>query len=128
MKKKISIVTPVFNESLNIEDFASSIKNIMTKFDNLSYEHIFIDNCSDDNSQEILKSLALKNFDVKVILNRRNFGYIRSSYHALMQSSGDAVVLISCDFQDPPELIEKFTNKEYILAYYKTNIKKLLNN
>ena len=108
MKKKISIVTPVYNESLNIEDFSLAVKNILINISDLDYEHIFIDNGSGDGSQKILKNLAKDNKKIKVILNRKNFGYIRSSYHALMQATGDAVVLISCDFQDPPELINDF--------------------
>jgi glycosyltransferase involved in cell wall biosynthesis len=75
------------------------------------YEHIFIDNCSTDNSHAKLRALAAQDKRVKLILNARNFGHIRSPYHALLQANGDAAVLIASDLQDPPEMIEEFVKK-----------------
>ena len=109
----ISIVTPCFNEERNIEKLCLEVEKI---FKNLKYkyEHIVIDNKSTDKTRNILKSLVQKNKNLKVILNSKNFGHIRSPYYAMLQSSGDAVILLSADFQDPieliPDLIDKWKN------------------
>ena len=111
--KLISIVTPCFNEEQNIEKLCLEVEKI---FKNLKYkyEHIVIDNKSTDKTRNILKSLVQKNKNLKVILNSKNFGHIRSPYYAMLQSSGDAVILLSADFQDPieliPDLIDKWKN------------------
>jgi glycosyltransferase involved in cell wall biosynthesis len=75
------------------------------------YEHILIDNASTDSTVEKLRQIASKDKRVKVILNARNFGHIRSPYHALLQASGDAVVGLASDLQDPPERIPEFIQK-----------------
>ena len=105
--KKISIVTPTYNEELNAEDIYSEVKKVMSKLP-YTYEHIFIDNASTDRTVEILKKIAKKDSSVKIIVNARNFGHIRSPHYGLLQSSGDAVILIFADLQDPPSLIKKF--------------------
>ena len=107
MVKKISIVTPTFNEEENIEKLYKSISNEMEKL-NYDYEHIIIDNHSDDNTIPIIKKIAEKDKKVKVIINTRNFGHIRSPIYGMLQSSGDACIMMSSDFQDPPELIPKY--------------------
>ena len=108
--KLISIVTPCFNEEQNIEKLCLEVEKI---FKNLKYkyEHIVIDNKSTDKTRNILKSLVQKNKNLKVILNSKNFGHIRSPYYAMLQSSGDAVILLSADFQDPIELIADLIDK-----------------
>lgn len=107
--KLISIVTPCYNEEENIDEIYKRIKDI---FFNLSekyeYEHIFIDNASIDKTVSILKKIAAKDKRVKIIVNARNFGHIRSPFYGLLQAKGDAVVLIVADLQDPPELILDF--------------------
>jgi len=109
MKKKlISIVTPCYNEEENVEQIYLRVKGVMNNFYNYNYEHIFIDNCSKDRTVEILKKIAEKDKNVKIILNTRNFGHIRSPYYALLQSNGDAAVMIAADLQEPPEAIERF--------------------
>jgi len=107
MKKKISIVTPTLNEQDNISELCTLISEEMDKFD-YDYEHIIIDNCSTDNTISIIKSIAHNNKNVKIILNSRNFGHIRSSQYGLLQSTGDAIILLSSDFQEPTELITKY--------------------
>jgi glycosyltransferase involved in cell wall biosynthesis len=72
------------------------------------YEHIFIDNNSTDKTVSILKQIAADDKNVKIIVNLRNFGHIRSPYYGLLQSTGDATILIVADLQDPPELINDF--------------------
>jgi len=109
--KHISIVTPCYNEEENVIALSQSVKRIMDGIENCTYEHIFIDNCSDDKTPEHLKEIAKQNANVKLIFNSRNFGHIRSPYYGLMQATGDAAILMACDFQDPPEMIEKFMQK-----------------
>jgi len=108
--KKISIVTPCFNEEGNIQELYDRIKKVMEGLD-YKFEHIFIDNASSDRTIEILRKLASRDNRVKVILNTRNYGQIRSPFHALLQASGDAVIGMSSDLQDPPEMIPEFIEK-----------------
>jgi len=110
MQKLISIVTPCFNEEENIEILCIKIKEIFFKL-NYSYEHIVIDNKSTDKTREILRSLAAEDKNLKLIFNNKNYGHIRSPYHAIMESNGDATILISADFQDPLELIPDLISK-----------------
>ncbi len=111
MKKLISIVTPTYNEEGNVQLLCESVKNIMSSHKKYDYEHVFIDNASEDRTVEILKEIAKKDKNVKVIINTRNFGHIRSPYHALLQTKSDAVIGLMADFQEPPELISKFIQK-----------------
>jgi glycosyltransferase involved in cell wall biosynthesis len=110
MNRFISIVTPTFNEELNIEQLSYEISKNMEGL-GLDYEHIIIDNASTDNTQQIIRNLCKEDKRVKVILNRKNYGHVRSPYHAILQANGDAVILIASDFQDPVELIPKLINK-----------------
>jgi glycosyltransferase involved in cell wall biosynthesis len=110
MKKLISIVTPTFNEEKNIYALTKEISIQMNNSD-LDYEHIIIDNASTDNTQEVIRKLCLENKKVKAIFNNRNFGHIRSPYYAIFQTTGDAVILLAADGQDPPELIVKLIEK-----------------
>ena len=110
MAKKISIITPCFNEEENIEELQERIRSIMSGCEH-DYEHIFIDNASTDHSANIIRRLASDDKRVKVILNTRNFGHIRSPYHAVMQASGDAIIVMASDLQDPPERLPDFIKK-----------------
>ena len=87
-----------------------TIARIMESIDGYDYEHIYIDNASTDGTVPKLRELAAKDKRVKVILNARNFGHIRSPYYGLLQADGDAVVYMASDFQDPPDLIPKLIN------------------
>ena len=107
MKKLISIVTPTFNEELNIERLCKSVSNEMSNL-NYDYEHIIIDNNSTDKTIMILRKIASNDGKIKVILNTRNFGHLKSPVHGLLQSSGAAAILMSADFQDPPDMISKY--------------------
>lgn len=108
--KKLSIVTPCYNEEENVEELYERIKKIMhgQKYE---YDHLFIDNASKDGTVDLLRKLAAKDKHVKVILNTRNFGHIRSPYHALLQAGGEAVICMASDLQDPPERITEFIRK-----------------
>jgi polyisoprenyl-phosphate glycosyltransferase len=110
MTKLLSIVTPCYNEGENIEELYERIVAVMAKLP-YDYEHICIDNASTDDTVPKLKALAAKDKRLKIIVNARNFGHIRSPYHALLQSNGDATILIASDLQDPPEMIADFVQK-----------------
>jgi len=107
---KISIVTPTYNEEENIKKLCDEIKNEMEKID-LDYEHIIIDNASNDNTVKILKEVCNNNKKVKVIINSKNYGHIRSPFYGILQSTGDACILMASDFQDPVNLISKYIDK-----------------
>lgn len=109
--KSISIVTACFNEEENVEPLYEKVKEVMAELPDYRYEHIFIDNASQDQTVSILKRIAARDKNIKVIVNARNFGHIRSPYHALLQATGDLVMSIVADFQDPPELIPEFVKK-----------------
>ncbi len=106
--KLISIVTPCYNEEENVENLYRQVKAVFANLPQYNYEHIFIDNASSDKTVEILTGIAANDFNLKIIVNARNFGHIRSPYYGLLQATGDAVVLIVADLQDPPYLIEEF--------------------
>lgn len=109
--KLISIVTPCYNEEENVEILYLQVKEVLKTLPQYKYEHIFIDNASKDNTVGILKSIAAADPNVKIIINARNFGHIRSPYYALLQATGEAIILIASDLQDPPVLIRDFLNK-----------------
>lgn len=110
--RKISIVSSCFNEEDNIEILYNSVKEQMKPYlDTYEYEQIIVDNCSTDNSAKILRELAKKDKHLKVILNARNFGHIRSPYWAMISGTGDAIIYMASDLQDPPELIPEFIKK-----------------
>lgn len=109
--KKISIVTPCYNEEDNVNECAKVIKEVFSLYDNYIYEHIFIDNASTDKTVTKLKELANEDKNIKIIVNSRNFGHICSPYYGLLQANGDAVVLFVADLQDPPSLIHDFIKK-----------------
>ena len=107
---KISIVTPTFNEIENIEKLCVEIKNEITKI-KCDYEHIIIDNSSTDGTIEKIKNLASKDKKIKVIINSKNYGHIKSPFYGILQTTGDACILMASDFQDPIDLIPKYIQK-----------------
>src|SRR5512136_279194 len=109
--KLISIVTPCYNEEGNVQELHTQIVQVMSELPQYRFEHIYIDNASTDGTVPILRQLAAADPRVKVILNARNFGHIRSPFHALLQARGDAVICMACDLQDPPGLIKDFIRK-----------------
>ena len=109
-KKLISIVTPCYNEIENIAELTHRIRIVMETLP-YDYEHIFIDNASTDGTAQKIKELALQDSHLKLIVNARNFGHIRSPYYGILQAHGDACILIASDLQDPPEIIPEFIAK-----------------
>jgi len=110
-RRLISVVTPCFNEEGNVEELYRQIKVVFDSLPLYDYEQIYIDNDSTDGTVPILRRLAAADANVKVILNQRNFGHIRSPYHAFLQAKGDAVIVMVSDLQDPPALIADFLGK-----------------
>src|SRR5690242_8454884 len=110
--KLISVVTPCYNEEGNVEKIHEEIKSVFSSLKGkYSCEHIYIDNASKDRTRELLRGIAARDPAVKVILNTRNFGHIRSPYYGLLQARGDAAILMASDLQDPPLMILDFIKK-----------------
>lgn len=109
--KTITILTPCFNEEANVREVYERVRAAIASLGRYRYEHIFIDNASSDNTVGVLKLIALADRNVKIIRNTRNFGPVRSPMHAFYQSSGDAVIGIVADLQDPPEMIVDLVRK-----------------
>jgi glycosyltransferase involved in cell wall biosynthesis len=110
-KIHIVVVTPCFNEEPNVKPLYEAIKEVFRQLPRYTYSHLFIDNASSDRTVEVLREIAAGDQQVKVIVNARNFGHIRSPYHGILQADGDAVISIAADFQDPPSLIPEFLAK-----------------
>ena len=104
---KISIVTPTFNEIDNIENLYLEIKKELDKLE-YDYEHLIIDNNSTDGTIDKIKHLASKDKNLKIIINSKNYGHIRSPFYGLLQTKSDASILMASDFQDPIDLIPKY--------------------
>jgi len=104
----ISVVTGCFNEELNVRDLYEQVRVVVESLPGYTYEHLFIDNASTDGTVAVLRELAAADPRVKVIVNTRNFGHLRSPHHAILQATGEAVIYIVADLQDPPELIRQF--------------------
>jgi glycosyltransferase involved in cell wall biosynthesis len=88
------------------------VKDLFEKeLPNYRLEHIFVDNASTDGTVEVLKRIATREPNVKIIVNSRNFGIFRSSFNGLRYASGDAIlVMLPVDLQDPPERIPEFVH------------------
>lgn len=117
--KKISICSSCYNEEGNIKELVERIREVMKK-EKYDYEIIFSDNASTDNTQKILKELALEDKKIKVIINNRNYGPRKSPKNALRHASGDAIISIASDLQDPPEMIAemlRWWEKGYKMVY-----------
>jgi polyisoprenyl-phosphate glycosyltransferase len=110
-KKLISIVTPCYNEEDNIEEIQRLVKAVFAQIPQYNYEHIFIDNASTDTTVVKLEAMAEVDRNVKVIVNNRNFGPVRSPFYGLLQATGDTVILLVADLQDPPKMIIDFLTK-----------------
>ena len=107
----ISIVTPCFNEEENVEILHAEIVKAMSEMPEYDFEHIYIDNASTDQTIPILRKMAAEDKRVKVIVNSRNFGHIRSPFYGLLQAHGDIVICMASDLQDPPTMLPQFIKK-----------------
>jgi glycosyltransferase involved in cell wall biosynthesis len=113
--KKITIITPCFNEEANVVELYRQVKLVCNEYHDIIFDHLFIDNASTDSTVELIKGICAEDDKVKLIVNVRNFGHIRSPYHGLMEAEGDACIFLVADLQDPPELIKSFVN-EWLLG------------
>lgn len=107
----LTVLTPCFNEEENVREVYGRVNAAMETIPDLEYDHLFVDNASTDRTVEILRDLAASDKRVRVIVNTRNFGHVRSPYHAFLEARGDAVIGVVSDLQDPPELIPEFVRK-----------------
>ena len=108
--KKISIITPCFNEEKNVPLIVEEIRKVMNTLPYI-YEHILIDNCSTDLTWEEIKKASAEDDKIKGIRNARNFGPLRSVAHAMFNGDGDCIIALACDLQEPPSLIPEFIQK-----------------
>jgi polyisoprenyl-phosphate glycosyltransferase len=109
--KTITVITPCYNEEGNVRELYERVRAAIAAAGDYRYEHIFIDNASRDQTFKQLKAIAAEDKNVKIIRNTRNFGHIRSPMHAFYQASGDAIISIVADLQDPPEMIVDLIRK-----------------
>ena len=108
--KLITVLVPCFNERENVAPLVQRLREVTGAIAGFSFEFLFIDNGSNDGTAGELRALSADP-KIKVIINNRNFGHVRSPYHGLLQARGDAVIVMAADFQDPPELIPEFIAK-----------------
>jgi glycosyltransferase involved in cell wall biosynthesis len=103
-RKRITIVTPCYNEELNVRELHRRTRAVMDALPQYEYRHVFIDNASHDGTVAVLRAMAAEFPEVQVIVNARNFGHLRSPMHAFLEADGDAMGFICADLQEPPEL------------------------
>lgn len=142
--KKITFVIATYNEEENVENLVNELNDKVISKKSYSFEILFIDNDSKDNTASILKKLASQNKSIKIILNQRNFGPFRSPMHALQQVYSDAAITMPADGEFPVEksleLIEKWengsdvvllrrknSNKNYLMSKFRNLFYKILN-
>lgn len=109
-KKLISIISPCYNEEANIEELYRRVIAAIQEFPQYEFEYVIIDNASTDSTVDKLKAIAAEDKRVKIIINTRNFGHIRSPYWGIIQTTGAATIYLASDLQDPPEMIPEFIN------------------
>ena len=110
--KKISVLIPCYNEEENVGPISDAVIDIITReLPMYDYELVFIDNDSTDKTRELLRMLCAKNPKIKAIFNARNFGQFNSPYYGILQVTGDCVISMVADFQDPVELIPQYVHE-----------------
>ncbi|GAB4060198.1 glycosyltransferase family 2 protein [Uliginosibacterium sediminicola] len=110
-RKLLSVISPCYNEEANVEELYRRVMAVLAQYPQYDFEYVFIDNASTDGTVARLKALAAQDRRVKIIVNTRNFGHIRSPYWGIMQTSGAATIYLASDLQDPPELIPRFIDE-----------------
>ena len=107
--KKISVVIPCYNEEENVGPITEAVSGVFReKLPGYDYEIILIDNDSQDATRDRIRLLCAADPRIKAIFNAKNFGQFNSPYYAMLQSTGDATILMAADFQDPPEMIPQY--------------------
>jgi glycosyltransferase involved in cell wall biosynthesis len=107
-RRHVGLVLPCYNEEGNVDELYERLAKVFAGLPQYTCEMLFIDNASTDGTAEKIKSLIARDPRVKLIINARNFGHIRSPFHAFLESGGDCVIGMCTDLQDPPELIPQF--------------------
>ncbi len=107
-RKKISLISPCYNEQDNVYELYTRVCRVMDQYPQYDFEYVLIDNASSDNTVEVLKDIAAHDPRIKIIVNTRNFGHIRSPYWGLIQTTGDVSIYLASDLQDPPEVLPQF--------------------
>lgn len=103
----VSIVVPVYHNAASLPDLLAKFQNLAEENQQDSFEFIFVDDGSQDNSYEVLRQLAVAESRMQIIKLSRNFGSNSAIIAGLSQSKGDAVAVIAADLQDPPELLRE---------------------
>ena len=110
--KKISVLIPCYNEAENVGPISKAVTDIMEReLPQYDYELVFIDNDSTDGTRDILRDLCSANPRIKANLNARNFGQFNSPYYGMLQMTGDCVIEMVADFQDPVDMIPKYVHE-----------------
>jgi len=110
--KTISVLVPTYNEEENVIPLSKAVISLFKeKLPEYKYELVFIDNCSSDSTRELLRVLCKQDENIKAIFNAKNFGQFNSPYYGLLQTTGDATILLCADFQDPIDMIERFVRE-----------------
>lgn len=110
--KKISVLVPCYNEEENVREMSEALVSLFkVKLSAYDYEIVFIDNASTDKTRTYLKEICADNKCVKAIFNIRNFGQDNSPFYGMLQTTGDCTITMSCDFQDPIEIIPRFVQE-----------------
>ncbi len=115
--KTVSILVPTYNEEENVLPLADAVRKVFSdKLPDYKYELVFIDNDSTDKTRELIRNMCSEDKGIKAIFNAKNFGQFNSPYYGLLQTTGDCVVLLCADFQDPVDMIADFV-KEWENGY-----------
>ena len=110
--KKISVLIPCYNEEENVVPISKAVTEILEgELSEYDYELVFIDNYSTDRTRDLLRMICGRNSKIKAIFNVTNFGQFNSPYYGICQTTGDCTIAMSCDFQDPVELIPVFVRE-----------------
>ena len=105
MTHNIAICIPCYNESANIQSLYSRLRRTLEEVPEINFSIVFTDNCSTDNTVELIKEIARSDSRIGLICNVSNFGFVRSSANALLAPNADANIFLMSDLQDPPELV-----------------------
>ena len=107
----VGVVLPCYNEEGNVDELYERLTKAFEGLPNYTYELLFVDNSSTDGTVAKVKALIERDSRVKLIVNARNFGHIRSPFHGLFEVAGDCIIGMCTDLQDPPELVPQFLDQ-----------------
>lgn len=110
-KKMISVVVPVYNEVAMIDEIYNRICAVFETVENYDYEIVFFDDGSSDGTRDAVEKLCSEQNEVKCVLYKRNFGYLKNTFYSMQQAKGDCAIIVHADLQNPPELIPEFIKK-----------------